>query len=92
MTDRTVTVNRSVRREVGPESATKLLLTLEEAAGLLSIGRTRVYELVASGQLATVRIGTSRRVPFVVLEQFVEQLLVDADVRTRPVDTKGRPI
>ena len=43
--------------------APQLLLTPEEAANRLAICRTRVYELMGSGQLESVRIGSSRRVP-----------------------------
>jgi excisionase family DNA binding protein len=56
----------------------KLLLTPEEAAAMLSVGRTRVYELIANGELAAIRIGRSRRIPVLVLERFVRQLLEDA--------------
>jgi excisionase family DNA binding protein len=53
----------------------KLLVTPEEAAVILSVGRTRIFELIANGQLPSVRIGASRRIPMGGLEQLVEQLL-----------------
>ena len=52
----------------------KLLLTPEDAADLLSIGRSKLYELIGDGQLASVRIGASRRVPMSALVEFVESL------------------
>ena len=52
----------------------KLLLTPEEAASLLSIGRSKVYELLGDGRLASVRIDASRRVPMSALVEFVESL------------------
>lgn len=52
----------------------KLLLTPEEAADLLSIGRSKVYELMGDGRLASVRIDASRRVPVNALVEFVESL------------------
>lgn len=52
----------------------KLLLKPEEAAELLSIGRSKVYELIGTGELASVRIGTSRRIPADALAEFVEEL------------------
>lgn len=52
----------------------KLLLKPEETAELLSIGRSKVYELIGTGQLASVRIGTSRRIPADALSEFVRQL------------------
>lgn len=39
-----------------------VLLSPEEVARLLSISRTRVYELAAQGQLESVAIGRSRRI------------------------------
>jgi excisionase family DNA binding protein len=52
----------------------KLLLRPEEAAEVLSIGRSRLYELLGRGELASVRIGTSRRVPAEELVRNVERL------------------
>ena len=50
------------------------LLTITQAASELSISRSTVYELVASGQLESVRIGRARRVPRAALDAFVEGL------------------
>lgn len=52
----------------------KLLLRPEEAAELLSIGRSKVYELIGTGELVSVRIGASRRIPTQALAEFVQQL------------------
>ena len=35
----------------------KLLLTPEEAAGVLSIGRTKLYELLSSDEIVSIRVG-----------------------------------
>jgi excisionase family DNA binding protein len=40
-----------------------LVLTVEQAAELLQIGRTAAYEAVHRGDLPAVRIGRSLRVP-----------------------------
>ena len=53
---------------------TKLLLTPEEAAELLGIGRTKVYELILTNVLESVKIGTARRVPTDALTEFVDTL------------------
>jgi len=50
----------------------KVLLTPEEAAKLLSISRSKLYELLASEELESVRIGASRRIPTSALDRFVE--------------------
>lgn len=53
---------------------TRLLLTVEEAAEALSLGKTKVYELISAGQIETVQIGRSRRVPVDALDAFVRRL------------------
>jgi excisionase family DNA binding protein len=56
------------------EAVPKLLLTPEEAAQALGIGRSHVYELLRRGQLKSVRIGACRRVPAAALDEFVASL------------------
>ena len=48
-----------------------LLLTTRQVAGALSIGRTKVYELINAGELRSVRIGGLRRILRSDLEAFV---------------------
>ena len=52
----------------------KLLLTVEEAAHRLGIGRSHAYIFVMRGELPSVKLGRARRVPAVELESFVERL------------------
>jgi excisionase family DNA binding protein len=52
----------------------KLLLTPEEAANALGIGRRKVYELMAARKLSSVKIGASRRVPAEALRTFVASI------------------
>jgi excisionase family DNA binding protein len=54
--------------------AEQLLLRPVEAAQRLGIGRTKVYELMASGQLRSVKIGAARRVSATALAEFVAEL------------------
>ncbi len=61
--------------------ADKLLLTPVEAAHALGIGRSKVYELLRSGALASVRIDTCRRIPVTALTRLVAQL---ADTSPEP--------
>ena len=49
----------------------RLLVSVQNAARLLAVGRTTVYELIASGELEAIRIGRSRRIPLAVLQAFV---------------------
>ena len=50
-----------------------LLLTIPQAAVVLAIGRTTVYELIGAGDLEAVHIGRSARVPVAALEDYVER-------------------
>jgi excisionase family DNA binding protein len=52
----------------------KLLFTPREVAQLLGISRSSLYELLRRGEIASVRIGRSRRVPRAALSAFVDQL------------------
>ncbi len=56
---------------------TALLHTPEDAAALASVSRTTIYELMASGRLASVKIGRSRRVPHAALVDFVDLLVAE---------------
>lgn len=53
---------------------TKLLLTVPEAAGYLGFGRTKVYELVGTGEIPSVRVGGSRRIKSDELVAYVASL------------------
>ena len=55
-----------------------LLVRPEDAARVLGIGRTKVYELIRSGALRSVRVGGLRRVPVAALDEFVARLETDA--------------
>ena len=48
-----------------------LLLKPEEVGKALGIGRSKAYEMIASGDLPVVRIGTSVRVPVDGLREWV---------------------
>ncbi len=51
-----------------------LLYKPEAAAAELGIGRSKLFELIAAGQIETVQIGRSRRVPREALEHYVARL------------------
>jgi excisionase family DNA binding protein len=53
----------------------RVVLTIEEAAERLGIGRTTMYALVMSGQVRSVTIGRLRRVPVQCLDEYVADLL-----------------
>jgi excisionase family DNA binding protein len=47
------------------------LLTVIEAARLLGISRSKLYELLADGELPSVRIGRTRRISVIAIDEFV---------------------
>ncbi|MBW3638825.1 MAG: helix-turn-helix domain-containing protein [Actinobacteria bacterium] len=52
----------------------KLLLTPMEAAAVLGVGRSKVYELMRAGALGSVRIDSCRRIPVEDLSALVSRL------------------
>jgi excisionase family DNA binding protein len=52
----------------------KLLLSPTEAAAHLSVGRSKVSELMRLGQLRSVKIGGCRRIPRAALADLVASL------------------
>jgi len=60
------------RRDVG--TSDPLLLTPEEAAEALRIGRTTLYALLKGGEVRPVHIGRSCRISRAELERYVQRL------------------
>lgn len=57
----------------GSEKVEKLLLRPGEAAEMLGVGRSKVYALLAAGELPGVRVGHSVRVPLEELRKWVDE-------------------
>jgi excisionase family DNA binding protein len=53
------------------------LLTVPEAAEALAISRRKLYELLASCAIASIRVEGSRRIPLTALEEYVSELLAE---------------
>ncbi|MFE6679592.1 excisionase family DNA-binding protein [Streptomyces sp. NPDC057729] len=53
---------------------TLVLLTVEEAARRLGIGRTLCFRLIRTGQLESVPVGRLRRVPADAVQDYVTRL------------------
>lgn len=53
----------------------RVLLTAEEAAEQLAVGRTAVYALIKSGELDSVRVGRLRRIPATAIADYVQRLI-----------------
>ena len=50
-----------------------LLLSIREAALVLGIGRSTLYELIVADEIEVVHIGRSARVPVAALHEFVDR-------------------
>jgi excisionase family DNA binding protein len=61
----------------------KLAYRIAEAAEVLGISRSKAYELVASGELPSVKIGTVRRVPVTALEAKLNEQIEQHDPAAR---------
>ncbi len=69
--DQTVSATPQPAAEPAPQ---KLLFTAEEAAETLGLGRTVVFELLRSGRLESVKIGSRRRISMAALQSYVSSL------------------
>ncbi len=55
------------------------LLTIEEARQALGIGRSKIYELLMSGDLASIKIGSRRLIAVTSIAAYIrEQLCAEA--------------
>lgn len=61
-----------------PDSAH--LLTIDEAREALGIGRTKTYELVMSGALASIKIGSRRLIAVTTIADYIEHQLHAVEV------------
>lgn len=68
-------------------SSAKRLVDIKAALAFLSIGRTKLNELLAAGDIESVHIGRSRLIPLDALEGYVDRLRDQA----RCVTPKGHP-
>ena len=51
-----------------------LLIGVESAATALGVKRSKLYELIATGSLKSVKVGTRRLIPAEALHEFVALL------------------
>jgi excisionase family DNA binding protein len=73
-----------------------LAVTPRQACGLLNIGNTRLYELIAAGELESYHEGRARRITMASIRRRFTQLLAaegtsKAMAQTVPPRRRGRP-
>jgi excisionase family DNA binding protein len=67
------------------------LLTVKQAARVLNLGRSTVYQLIADGRLEVVHIGRSTRVPTDAISRLIGALrTVDTATPIRRAPVTGR--
>jgi len=59
-------------------SKEKLAYTVSEAAALLSLSRSFLYEQIHAGTIETIKIGRSRRITKTQLDRFLAKLGEDS--------------
>lgn len=59
----------------------KVLLSVEEAAQALGIGRSKAYELILKGDLISIKLGRSRKVPVEAISAFVKASLENGRIQ-----------
>jgi excisionase family DNA binding protein len=57
----------------------KVLLTIDEAAQALSIGRTLLYDLLMRKQIASIKVGRVRRVPMAAIDDYIYRQFTRTD-------------
>jgi excisionase family DNA binding protein len=57
----------------------KVLLTIDEAAQALSIGRTLLYDLLMRKQIASIKVGRVRCVPMAAIDDYIYRQLTHTD-------------
>ena len=53
-------------------TSAEVLYTPEQAAEHLSMSRTRIFQLMGSGELRSIKIGRSRRIPQRAIDDLVQ--------------------
>ena len=61
-----------------------VLITTQELAEVLRIGRTQAYSLLARGELRTIRVGRSLRIPCTEVDAYVRRKLGPGGTGRRP--------
>jgi excisionase family DNA binding protein len=54
-----------------------LLLSVPAAAAALGIGRATIYELIAAGELGSLKVGARRLVPAAEVDRFIAAKLAE---------------
>jgi excisionase family DNA binding protein len=65
-------IQRKANRQAAPIDPERLLLKAHEVARRLGLARSTVYDMMASGEITTVRKGRAVRVPVSAIAKWIE--------------------
>ena len=57
----------------GHQSVEPICVRVNDAARMIGVGRTKLYELISSGELETVKIGKATRITTASLRRLVDR-------------------
>lgn len=66
--------------QAAPIHGDRLLYSVSEAAGMLGLGTTKIWELIARGDLKGVKIDGARRISRKAIERYIASLEGGGDV------------
>ena len=64
----------------GTSPVRRKLYRVEEVAEVLNVGRTKVFDLIRSGEFASVKVGGSRRVTEQAIDDYIVRLCHESEV------------
>jgi excisionase family DNA binding protein len=67
-------IEKGLRMNVSNADVAPTLLNVEQCRAALNLGRSKIYQLIASGDLPSVRVGRRRLVPAHALSAWVRSL------------------
>ncbi len=75
--------SRRFEMEMDKEKEQPILLRAEQVCRIVNLGRSKVYELIASRQIKSIRIGRSRRVLREDLMAWIDEQRAGAEGNSR---------
>jgi len=82
--------NRADGHAIKPQPTRRLLYPVEEAANLLGIGRTFMFQLVATGEVDSFKVGKHRKIPVGALDMYIERLRDEQAAAARGARSSGQ--
>ena len=75
----------------GPGTPERLVYSVEEAADILGIGRTFMFQLVTTGQVDSFKIGSRRKIHRDAIDRYLDRLRTDQSTDANGIPDSGTP-